>query len=129
MKRASIITGLFLFMGSLTYGQSVLTFEAALAKTLENNFEIQLSQVDQKVATNNADRSANGYLPTLSGSGAYNWTFYQGTNQLITEDLKHDANISYTYNAGLTLSYYIFEGFGRTYRYHQAVGNKELSAL
>lgn len=129
MKRLSITIGLAVLGTILGHGQDVLSFEEALRKTLENNYEIRLSYIDQEVAGNNAERSSNGYLPTLSGTGGYNWTFYQGTNKLIQGEQSYDANNSYNYNAGLTLSYSIFEGFGRQYRFQQAVGNKRLSDL
>lgn len=128
MNKASLIFALILTCTHVN-GQELLTFQSALSKTLESNYDIRLTEIDVEVAENNAQRSANGYLPTLSGIGGYNWTFYEGTNTLIQGEQNFDANSSYSYNAGLTLSYSIFDGFGRKFRYQQSEGNRKLTEL
>lgn len=127
MKRILIAT--FCIISLAVNAQEALSFEMALAKTLENNYNIRLSKVDESIADNNAQRGANGYLPTVSGSGGYNWTFYNGQNKLVSGEQKFDANSSYNYNAGIVLSYSIFDGFGRRNRYELAEGNLTLSKL
>lgn len=117
----------FLTVGSIA--QESLTFEAALASTLENNYSIRISRVNELVSQNNASKAANGYLPGLSASGSYAVTSYQGTNSTLTGDQHYDANASFNYNAGVTLSYTLFDGQGRKYRYQQAQGTRVLSEL
>lgn len=118
-----------LLLSSNLIAQDKLTFEDALAKTLENNFDIQLSKINVKIAENNADKAANGYLPTVAATGGYTWTFYEGNNKLITEDRPFDANNSFSYNAGIMASYTIFDGFGRKYQYQIAQGNEQISNI
>jgi outer membrane protein TolC len=128
--KTPLLVFIMVFAGSTTtLAQDSLNFDEALRRTLANNYDIRIAQIDEEIATNSAERGANGYLPRLSGTGAYNWTYYQGNNQLRTQDVAFNANNSYTYNAGLTLSYTVFEGNGRHYRYEQAVGNRILSSL
>jgi outer membrane protein len=127
MKALLIAT--LLLISTWSSAQEPLTFETALTKTLEHNYAIRISKLDRDVASNNAERSANNYLPTVSGSGGYNWTFFKGNNRLITEDRSFDPNNAYNYNAGITLSYSIFDGFGRKYRFEQAQGTRALSDI
>ncbi len=129
MKKVSItiISTLLAFL--TVTGQEALSFEDALALTLENNYSIQLSEVDRVIASNNAERSALGYLPALTGTAGYNWTYYEGNNQTLQGDRTFEPNNSYNYNAGILLSYSLFDGFGRKFRYKQAQGNKALSDI
>lgn len=127
MKKFLIAT--FYLIAVAASAQEVLSFEMALAKTLENNYDIRLSKIDESIADNNAQPSANGYLPTLTGSGGYGWTFYNGQNKLVNGEQNFNANSSYNYNAGIRLSYSIFDGFGRRSRYELAEGNLTLSQL
>lgn len=119
---------LFILWGSVK-AQSTLSFEQALALTLENNYDIQMARVDEKIADNSASMSNNGYLPTVTANGAYNWTYYEGENRLKTETINFDPNNSYNYNATVSLNYTIFDGQARKYNYLQAKGNLKLTQL
>ena len=126
--RIVIITVFIALMGNLN-AQTKLTFEQALALTLANNYDIQMALVDEEIADNSASRANNGFLPTVTANGAYNWTYNTGENTLITETRTFDPNNSYNYNAGATVNYTLFDGQGRNYRYLQAKGTHELSEL
>lgn len=126
-KINSLLLLLSLF-GSLQ-AQSPLSFEKALALTLENNYDIQMARVDEEIADNSASMSNNGYLPTVTAAGAYNWTYFEGENRLRTETINFDPNNSYNYNASLAINYTIFDGQARKYNYLQAKGNLKLSQI
>jgi outer membrane protein TolC len=129
MKYNVLITAiLFALLGNLK-AQEKLTFEKALALTLANNYDILMAQVNEEMATNSASRANNGFLPTVTGSGAYNWTYYEGTNELKTEDIHFDPNNSYNYSASALVNYTLFDGQGRKYTYLQAKGNLKMSEL
>lgn len=119
---------LFGLLGSLK-AQDQLSFEKALELTLANNYDIQMAKVDEEIADNNASLSNNGYLPTISANGAYNWTYFEGENRLKTETINFDPNNSFNYNAAISLNYTIFDGQARKYNYLQAKGNLKLSQL
>ncbi len=127
MRRLYSLIGLLLAVN--IQAQEALNFEDALALTLENNYDIRISRINEQVAENNAERQANGYLPTLNTSGAYSWTYFESTNTLRTGEQSFDPNSSYNYNAAITLSYTLFDGLGRKYRYQQAANSKVLSSL
>ncbi len=109
--------------------QEKLTFENALRLTLENNYAISMAEVQKEIALNNASKANNDYLPTISASGGYNWTYFDGENRLITETREFDANNSYNYNATASISYTIFNGLNRRYTYLQNKENAVLSDL
>jgi len=117
---------LFIFLGITSWSQDQLTFDKALELTLANNYSISMAKVNEEIAINNASKANNDFLPTVSASGAYNWTYFDGENRLITETRQFDANNSYNYNASATVSYTIFNGLGRRYTYLQ---NKESAVL
>ena len=55
------------FLGNYAcLAQDSLSFNDALAFTLLNNYDIKIAEVNEDVATNNATRGANNYLPTIS---------------------------------------------------------------
>ncbi|MFT5337015.1 MAG: outer membrane protein [Luteibaculaceae bacterium] len=129
MLRAIKISVLFLLPSLGIQAQEKLSFEAALAIALENNHDIQLSRFDEEVAKNNASKLANGYLPSINATGGSNWSAYEGNNQTINNDISYEANNSYNYNAGVTLNYTLFDGFGRKFRLKQSKGTKQLSSI
>lgn len=106
-----------------------LTFEAALTKTLENNFDIKVARINVEVAENNAEKINNGYLPTLSANGNYGWTYNSGSFETVQGENNFDPNSAYTYGAGVDLNYTLWDGQGRKYAYEQNQQLKELSVL
>lgn len=126
MNYKNTIAILFILLGMNTWAQSVLSFEKALELTLANNYAISMAKINEEIALNNASKANNDFLPTVSASGAYNWTYFDGENRLITETRQFDANNSYNYNATASVSYTLFNGFSRRYTYLQ---NKETAIL
>ena len=109
--------------------QVKLTFDKALELTLANNYDILMANVNQEIAENSATKSNNGFLPSVTASGAYNWTYYNGENELVSETRTFDANNSYNYNAGIFANYTLFNGFGRKFSFLQSKGNLKLTKL
>lgn len=126
MNYKNTIAILFILLGMNTWAQNLLSFEKALELTLANNYAISMAKVNEEIALNNASKANNDFLPTVSASGAYNWTYFDGENRLITETRQFDANNSYNYNATASVSYTLFNGFSRRYTYLQ---NKETAIL
>tara|TARA_B100000795_G_scaffold122955_1_gene91559 strand:+ start:6649 stop:7977 length:1329 start_codon:yes stop_codon:yes gene_type:complete len=108
---------------------SMLTFEQALSKTLENNYDIKVARINVAVAENNAEKLSNGYLPTLSANGNYGWTYNSGSFETVQGENDFDPNSAYNYGAGLDLNYTLWDGQGRKYAYKQNQQLQQLSAL
>jgi outer membrane protein len=131
MRKESKLFTLILFLFILMTGnaQEAISFDQALAYTLDKNYDIRMAHLDKEQASNNAAPGNNGYLPTLSATGGYNWTYFQGSNKLITGDVNYDPNNSYNYNAGLSLNYSLFDGNGRRFDYLRSKEAEQLSEL
>lgn len=129
MKFRRYLIALLIVLTGSTSAQEVLRFEEALALTLSNNYDILMGQVNEEIAANSATRANNGFLPTVTANGGYNWTYFTGENQLITETRTFNPNNSYNYNASAAVNYTLFDGNGRKYTYLQAQGNLKLSEL
>lgn len=129
MQKSIYTLSLCLLASFAIQAQEVLSFEQALSNTLKNNYNIQVSSIDEQVAENNAKRSANGYLPIISANGTYSWSAFQGNNETINGDFSYDANNSYNYSAGINATFTLFDGLGRKYRLQQNEGNANLSRI
>lgn len=129
MKFRNILLGLLAIATCSVSAQDKLTFEQALALTLENNYDILMAQVSEEIAKNSASKANNGFLPTVTATGGYNWTKFGGEFETRAETRELDPNNSYNYNAAATINYTLFDGQGRKFRYLQAQGNHQLSEL
>ena len=91
MKYKILISALFFALFGNLGAQSKLTFDQALALTLDNNYNIQMAKVDEEMAENSASKANNGYLPTLTANGAYNWTKLGGEFETRAETRELEA--------------------------------------
>ena len=123
----AIVILLFFFVAGRA--QETLSFDQALASTLEKNFDIRMAYLDKEQASNSAAMSNNGYLPTLSATGGYTWTYFQGSNTLKTGEVIFDPNSSYNYNAAISMNYTLFDGRGRRFDYLRSKEAEQLSEL
>ena len=115
--------------GSSLFSQTLLTFDQALDLTLANNYDIQIAMVDQQIAENNASKANNNYLPTVSASGNYDWTYVEGENRLANETRTFEANNAYNFGASIVANYTLFNGQGRRYSYLQSKENLRFTEL
>ena len=98
MKFRNILLGLLVVIACSVSAQNKLSFEQALALTLENNYDILMAQVSEEIAENSASMANNDFLPTVTATGAYNWTRLGGEFQTRAETRTLDPNNSYNYN-------------------------------
>lgn len=96
--------------------QEKLTFDQALTLMLEQNYDIKMQEITKEKANNSATLMNADFLPSLSADGGAGWTYFAGVNRLQTQEIDLNANSSYTYDAGITLNYILFNGFSRKYR-------------
>lgn len=108
------ILGFFSLLPGLV-AQESLSFEEALKRMLEYNFDLRIQLISTQQAENTASLLNNNYLPTLNVNGGAGWTYYGGNNRLETQTIELDPNASYSYDAGLSINYVLFNGFGRKY--------------
>ena len=108
----------------------LLSKNDAVTRMLANNFGIQLANNEIAIAQNNKGLLNSGYLPTLTGNGAANYTvndqtatFQNGTEQAV------DGAETTTYNASINLAYTLFDGLGRHYNFKELKERYNLSKL
>ncbi len=108
----------------------LLTKEAAVKISLENNFGVRIAQNNIEIADNNKSLLNSNFLPSLTGNGGANYdnndqeaTFQDGSVRAI------EGAETTRYNASLDLSYTLFDGLGRWYDYKRLKEEYRLSEL
>ena len=61
MKFRNILLGLLVVIACSVSAQNKLSFEQALALTLENNYDILMAQVSEEIAENSASMANNDF--------------------------------------------------------------------
>lgn len=86
------------------------TLDQAQADALKNRPELLRAEADIQSAEARVKAARSDYLPTISANGSYSWT--HGTTDIGTfEGVPLIGNIGNSWNAGVTLSVPLFEGW------------------
>ncbi len=112
MKRGFIllVTALF-FTATACYTQRMLTLEEAMATTLQNNYDIQLSKNDSMVAALDYKYRNAAFLPTLNGLAGTTWNSNNQRQTLADGSKREQKNIRSHNTAGsLELDWVLFDG-------------------
>ena len=96
----NLIVILSLSMCLMAQGQEILSKQTALDQTLENNFDIRLSENDLEQADNSQGILNSGYLPTVESSGSGTYAEFRG-------------NTGTQSNLSIGVNYVLFNGFNR----------------
>ncbi len=134
MKKYFIYTLLALMFPALQ-AQQVLSLEEAIQMALENNYGIRVAQNELAVDENNVHPGQVGYLPKLDLSSGANISRGSSTAGFAVRDEEGNNVIdpatgkfqvrevsvpgvtTWNANAGLNISYTVFDGFGRKTNY------------
>mgnify|MGYP001441086935 CR=1 FL=1 len=121
MSNLRIKSIILLFILPLAAGaQKTMTLDEAIMQALENNYSLKISRNDETIADNNV--SISPFLPTLTGTGRQSQT----TNNAASSATGTDKTRTNAYNAGLSLNWRLFVGFGMFTDYSR---QKELLAM
>lgn len=131
-NKAIITLGIAFFSGIAVLGaQDTLSLMQVVSRTLESNYQIQVSQLQNQQAENTATRGQAGFYPQISanGSGAFslNNTKLEFAGGL--PDVEANGAINTAVGANLGLNYTVFNGFGRVYTYRGLVQQYRLTQL
>ena len=103
----------FVFFNLPSFSQETLTLQDVIEITLSNNFSISIARNESKIAENNSTIGNAGFLPTLDATGNYiksqsdtKQEYFDG--RTIDKTGAKSSNL----NAGLSLNWTIFDGFG-----------------
>lgn len=99
----------------------VYTLKSCLEQGLLNNYSLRITRNEQQVSKNNATLANAGYLPTLDLSAGYKGTLDNTETKLRTtgETTKENGVFDQTVDAGINLSWTIFDGFNITANYQK----------
>lgn len=127
MKRNLITIALLTILSAVAHAQTI-TLQECLERGLENNYSIRISRNQEQVAHNNATLANAGYLPSIDLSAGYNADLANSDSKLRAtgETAEVRNSFDHTLNAGIGLSWTIFDGFNITTNYKQL---KELERM
>ena len=97
------------------------TLNSCLEQGLLNNYSLRITRNEQQVSKNNATLANAGYLPTLDLSAGYRGTLDNTETKLRAtgETTKENGVFDQTIDAGINLSWIIFDGFNITANYQK----------
>jgi len=107
---ASLIACSFAMNGK---GQEVFSLKKCIETGLEKNYAIRIVKNEQQQSANNATPGNAGYLPTLDLTGGYSGVNNNTRSTLTDGTIEKSNGVSTeTANAGLSLNWTVFDGFG-----------------
>ncbi len=121
MKRIINLLILFLGIGANLHAQYPYTLQQCLEEGLMNNYSLRISRNEEQISKNNATLGNAGYLPTVDLTAGYSGN----VNNTYTEERSTGNTISnrgvfdQTLDAGLDVSWTIFDGFNISTTYKQ----------
>ena len=105
-----------------------LTLKKCLEIGLENNYSLRIARNEEQIARNNATLANAGYLPTIDINANYNASLNSSDTEVRstgeTQEVRN--SLDQTLNAGIGLSWTIFDGFKISTTYKQL---KELEKI
>lgn len=127
-----ITLGLGVFWGiSMLGAQDTLSLMQVVSRTLESNYQIQVSQLENQQAQNTATRGQAGFFPQINANGS--GAFSQNNTKLEfaggLPDVARNGAINTSYGANIGLNYTVFNGFGRVYTYRGLVQQYRMTQL
>lgn len=129
-KEKLLLFVLFLAVFSNTSAQALLSKEEAILQTLENNYDIILTENSLETAKNNASLYNSGYLPTLFTNANATYDINDSEATQISGDVIPANDLeSKNLNASVGINYTLFNGLGRYYTYGKLKETYNLTEL
>ena len=131
MKKIYKIAFIALLVGTTQLSaQKLLSKEDAILMTLENNYDIKLTENSLETAKNNASVYNSGYLPTLFTQAGASYDKKDTETIFTTGDPNTVDNAeSNNYNASIDINYVLFNGLGRYYTYNKLKESYNLTEI
>ncbi len=104
LRLSSIL--LLLLFPLFAQAQKTMSLDEAIMQALENNYSLKITRNDETIAGNNVTLAP--FLPTVTGTGRQSQT----TNNTESSSVAADKSRTNLYNAGLTMNWRLFDGFG-----------------
>jgi outer membrane protein TolC len=113
-----------LFIGSqaqeMPAVNQVLTLQKAVETALVNNYDIKVADNELLKAKNNNTAGNAGLLPSLALTSGVDYSNKETELQYSGYEVNNYGEIeAYTYSAGISLNYVLFDGWGNVYTYQK----------
>lgn len=122
-----------LLLGSPVLAQlQEMNLEQAVEMALKSNYDLQIAKNNIQFSRNLAQPSQAGFLPSLQLNGGGN---YSNNNTNIEfaggalPPVERNGVENTAFNAGLSLNYVLFNGFGRVYTYRNLMTAQSVSEI
>ena len=127
LKHTLASVGVALLSVTATHAQPIYSLQSCLEEGLQNNYSLRIVRNNEQVVHNNTTLANAGYLPTLDLSAGYSGGIDDTDTKMRTtgETVSEHGVFDQTLNAGLSLNWTLFDGFGIQANYKKL---KELEA-
>ena len=120
MKRIIYATLAIILSADMAEAQTY-TLRKCIETGLENNYSLRITRNREEIAGNNATLANAGYLPTVDLNAGYNGSLNNSDSELRsngeTDEVRN--SLDHTLNAGIGVSWTIFDGFNISTTYKQ----------
>ena len=101
-----------------------LTLDDCIRLALRNNFEMQISKNNREIAENNATRANASLVPTIDATANYRGSYTEFFNSS-----DRQSALANPYDAGVYMSYSIFDGFGNQNTFRKLKMQRKMADL
>jgi len=130
MKTIIIYTSLFFFAFSQIKAAETYSLKQCIELGLEKNYEIRIVRNNQQISDNNMTIGNAGYLPQIDLSAGYSGTINDIEQKQTSGDkIKNNGVHDQALNAGVNLSWTIFDGFNIQANYSKLKELKQMGEL
>lgn len=129
MKNRIVIIFLLIFTYA-AYAQEVIDLQRCLQIGLEQNYAIRIVRNNQQITDNNYTIGNAGYLPNVDLTGGYSGTLNNDKQKDSAGETNTDNGVhNHMLNAGLSVSWTVFDGFGIQANYKKLKELKDMGEL
>ncbi|PKR81334.1 hypothetical protein CW751_04565 [Brumimicrobium salinarum] len=109
--RAILLISLMV-LSSFSIAQEKLGLEQIVNRVLSQNFGIQMAKIDTKIAKNENNAGAAGYLPTIDVQATQDLALSSARQEFLTGDVNEATNAkNQAFSASAMLNWTFFDGF------------------
>lgn len=130
MKKLTIYIALSLFLFTDAEAKDIYSLKHCIELGLEKNYEIRIVRNNQQVSDNNMTIGNAGYLPQADLTAGYSGTINSIEQKSVSGNKTKDSGIhDQALNAGLNLSWTVFDGFNIQANYSKLKELKQMGEL
>lgn len=127
----SLLSIVLILLGISVNAQNVLTLDEAIKNALNNNHNIRLAQNQVESSANKATIGNAGMLPSVDANAGANVSKSTADMEFAggIPNIEDAESESMGYNAGLSVSYALYDGFGSYYTYQQLKTQNDIATI